>query len=145
MTEFDLSANLQECKQQAPVAGDPGDGKAETTCLFQGGVVGTFSAPAGRAKSETICSSYGGAVDASSAPARRAESDLSAASISDTDQGNGQDFAAVLSGRPLGTPPATVRGLIRGQSQCVEGEEPADHQPRMNFEVVEALLAAAHE
>ena len=49
------------------------------------------SAPAGRAESETRGSSSGGAVEASSVPIGRAESDLSAASTSDTDQGNGED------------------------------------------------------
>ena len=73
-------------------------GRAETEarCSSQGGSVDASLPLAGRAESETRGSSRGGAVDASSIPIGRAESDLSAASISDTDQGNGEDPPAVV-------------------------------------------------
>ena len=95
-------------------------------------------------------SSKGGAVDASSVPAGRAESDPDVAAASDTDQGNGEDSPAVLSGRAAhdlsswGRLPATVRGQTRGQSQRLEAK-PAEEQYRLNPEVADALLAAAYE
>ena len=65
----------------------------------QGGAVDASSAPAGRAETvETIGSSQGG-VDASSVPTGRAETDSGASAASSTDQGNGEDPPAVLSGR----------------------------------------------
>ena len=73
-------------------------------------------------------SSQGGAVDVSLVPARRAESDSSASTASGTDQGNGGDSPAVLSGRAAyelsgwGRLPPTVRGQTRGQSQHLQGE-----------------------
>ena len=36
----------------------------------------------------------------------------------------------------------TVRGWTRGQSQCLEGEQPAEQQQRLNLEIADALLAA---
>jgi len=125
---FDLDAFLEERAQQAPAAGDAGDGNSETMGSSQGGAVDASSAPVGRVETaETIGSSQGGAVDASSVPAGRAESDPGEASASDTDQGNGEDPPAVLSGRVAhesswGRLPATVRGRTRGQSQHLEGE-----------------------
>ena len=85
------------------------------------------SVPAGRAESEPISSSQRGAVDASSVPIRTAESNLSAASISGTDQGNGDNAPAVLPGRAVhelsdwGRPPVTVRDRTRGQIQRLQG------------------------
>ena len=88
----------------------------------------------------------------SSISAGRAESGLSAASsTSGTAQEKGEDPPAVLSGRAAhdlsdwGGPPVTVRGRIRGQSQRLEGEQPAEQQHRMDPEVADALLAAAYE
>ena len=95
-------------------------------------------------------SSKGGAVDASSVPAGRAESDPDVAAASDTDQGNGEDSPAVLSGRAAhdlsswGRLSATVRDRSRGQSQRLEGQ-PAQRRLRMKPEVADALLAAAYE
>ena len=66
--------------------------ETETRGSSQRGAVDASSAPTGRADSETRGSSQGGAVGASSVPIGRAESDLSAASTSDTDQGNGESF-----------------------------------------------------
>ena len=148
---FDLDAFLEERAQQAPAAGDAGDGTAETMGSSRGGAVDASSAPVGRVETaETMGSSQGGAVDASSVPAGRAESDPGEAPASDTDQGNGEDPPAVLSGRAAhklsswGWLPATVRGRTRAQSQRLEGE-PAGGQLRMRPEVADALLAAAYE
>ena len=94
-------------------------------------------------------SSQGG-VDASSVPTGRAETDSGASAASSTDQGNGEDPPAVLSGRAAhelsswGRLPATVRGRTRDQSQRLEGE-PAEEQYTLNPEVADALLAAAYE
>ena len=148
---FDPDTFLQERRQQAPAAGDAGNGKAETIGSSQGGAVDAFLAPAGRAKSKTIGSSQGGAVDAFSFLSERAKSDLSAASTAGTDQGNGEDSPAILSGRAAhelngwGRPPATVRGRTRRHNQRLEGEKPPEQQQRMNPEVAGALLAAAYE
>ena len=148
---FDLDAFLEERAQQAPAAGDAGDGTDETMGSSRGGAVNASSAPVGRVETaETMGSSQGGAVDASSVPAGRAESDPGEAPASDTDQGNGEDPPAVLSGRAAhelsswGWLPATVRGRTRAQSQRLEGE-PAGGQLRMRPEVADALLAAAYE
>ena len=73
---FDLHAFLRERSQETPAAGDAGN---ETV--------------------ETMDSSQGGAMDASSVLAGRAESDSGASAASDTDQENGDDTSAVLSGR----------------------------------------------
>ena len=73
-----------------------GRGETETRGSPQGGTVDASSAPAGRAERETRGLSQGGAVDASSVPIGRAESNLSAASTSDTDQGNGEDPPVVI-------------------------------------------------
>ena len=55
---FDQHAFLQERSQEAPVAGDAGDGTAETMDSSQGGAVDAFSVPAGRAETvETVDSS----------------------------------------------------------------------------------------
>ena len=74
------------------------------------------------------------------------------ASTSGPDQGNGEDPPAVLSGREAhelsdwGRPPVTVQGRTRGQSQRLEGEQPAsEQQQNINPEVADALLAAAYE
>ena len=146
---FDLDAFLQERVQQAPAAGDAGDGTAETMNSSQGGAVDASSAPAGRTETpETMGSSQGGAVDASSVTAETAESVPGAAAASDTDHGNGEDPPAVLLGRAAdelwGRLPATVRGQARGKSQHLEGE-PAQRQLRIKPEVTDALLAAAYE
>eukprot|EP00904_Undaria_pinnatifida_P004473 jgi/Undpi1/14026/HiC_scaffold_9.g03677.m1 len=96
----DLHACLQERSQEEPVAGDDGDGTAETIDSSQGGAVDASSVPAGRAeKVETMGSSQGGAVDASSVQTRGAESSSDASAASGTDQGNGEDSPAALSGR----------------------------------------------
>ena len=69
---------------------------------------------------------------------------------SGTDQGNGDDPPAVLSGREAhelsswGRVPATGRGRTRGQSQHLEGE-PVQLQVGVQPEVADALLAAAYE
>ena len=71
---FDRHVFLQERSQEAPVAGDAGDGTAETMDSSQGGAVDASSVPAGRAETvETMDSSEGSAVDASSVPAGKAE------------------------------------------------------------------------
>ena len=147
---FHLDAVLQERAQQAPAAGDADDGTAETIGSPQGGAVDASSAPAGRAETvETMGSSQGG-VDASSVPVGSAESDSGASAASGTDQGNGEDPPAVLSGRAAhelsswGRLPATVRGRTRGQSQRLEGE-PAEEKYRLNPEVTDGLRAAVHE
>ena len=44
-----------------------------------------------------------------------------------------------------GRPPVTVRGRSRGQSQRLEGEQPAEQQQRLNPEMADALFAAAFE
>ena len=94
--------------------------------------------------------SYQGGVDASSVPAGRAESDSGAPAASGTDQGNGEDPPAVMSGRAAhelsswGRLPATVRGRTRGQTQRLE-REPAGQQYTLSPEVADVLLAAAHE
>ena len=148
---FDPDTFLQERRQQAPAAGDAGNGKAETIGSSQGGAVDAFLAPAGRAKSETIGSSQGGAVDAFSFLSERAKSDLSAASTAGTDQGNGEDSPAILSGRAAhelndrGRLPVIVRGRTRVQSQRLEGGQPLEQQQIMNPEVADALLVAAYE
>lgn len=145
-----LEGEPQERRQRAPAAGDTGDGKAERIGSSQGGAVDTSSAlvgkaesktsgspqgsevdvssaPAGRTESEAIGSSQGGAVDTSAVQVERAERNLSAASNSGIDHGNDKDSPAVLSGREAhelndwGSPPATVRGRIRDQSQRLEG------------------------
>ena len=78
-------------------------------------------------------------MDTSSAPEGTVESDSSAASACSTDQRNGEVSPAVQSGREAPRPsnwerlPATERGRIRGQSQCLEGESaptPAKDAPR---------------
>ena len=77
------------------------------------------SVPAGGAESETSGSSQRGAVDASSVPVATAESDLKAASTNGTDQGNGEDSPAIMSGRAAhersdwGWPLVTVHGRTR--------------------------------
>ena len=97
---FALHAFLQERAQEVPAAGDAGDGTAETLDSSQGGAVDASSVPTGRDETvETKGSSQGGVVDASSVPAGRAESDSGASAASGTDQGNGEDPPAVLSGR----------------------------------------------
>ena len=89
-------------------------------------------------------------MDASSVLAGRAESDSGASATSGTDQVNGEDPPAVLSGRSAhelsswGPLPATVRVRTRGQSQRLEGE-PAEEKYWLDPEVADALLAAAHE
>ena len=86
-------------------------------------------------------------MDASSVSAGRTDRDPSAASTP-TDQGDGEDTPAVLSGRAAhelsnwARPPATVRGRTRGQIQRMGGEP---GQYRMDPEVRDALLAAAYE
>ena len=126
---FDLYAFLRERSQEAPVAGDAGDGTAEMMDSSQRGAVDASSVPAGTAETvNTMDSSQGGAVDASSVPAWRADSDSGASAASGTDQGNGDDPPAVLSGRAAnelsswGWLPPTVRGWTRGQSQRLQGE-----------------------
>ena len=86
-------------------------------------------------------------MDASSVSAGRTDSDPSAASTP-TDQGDGEDTPAVLSGRAAhelnnwGRLPTTVPGRARGQSQRMGGEP---GQYRKNPAVGDALLAAAYE
>ena len=78
------------------------------------------SAPAGRAESETKGSSQGGAVDASSVPIGRAERDLSAASTSDTDQGNGEvPPPVVLDGTRNPFPQGSFEVYFHVQNQTV--------------------------
>ena len=107
---FDLHTFLRERSQETSAADDAGDGTAGT-----------------------MDSSQGGAVDASSVPAGGAEIDPGALAASDTDQGNGDDPPAVLSGREThelsswGKLPPIVRGRTRGQSQRLQGE-PAHRQ-----------------
>ena len=72
---FDMDAFLQERAQQAPAAGDAGDGTVETMGSSQGGSVDASSAPAGRAETVETMGSFQGGMDASSVPAGRAESD----------------------------------------------------------------------
>ena len=128
-------------------------GRAETVETMgssQGGAVDASSAPAGRAKIVKTMGSSKGGVDASSVPVEMVESDSGASAASGTDQGNGEDPPAVLSGRAAhelsswGRLPETERGRTRVQSQRLKGE-PAEEQYRLNPEVADALLAAAHE
>ena len=127
-------ACLQERSQEAPVAGDAGDGTAKTMDSSLGGAVDASSVPAERAETvETMDSSKGGAVDASSVPARRAESGSDASTASGTDQGNGEDPPAVRSGRAA----PTVMGRTRGQSQRLQ-DESAQRQ-----RVIENAMSAA--
>ena len=66
----------------------------------QGSAVDASSVPSGRAETvETMDSSEGGAVNASSVPAGRVERGSDASAASGTDQENGDDPPAVLSGR----------------------------------------------
>ena len=44
-----------------------------------------------------------------------------------------------------GRPPATVRDQTRGQSQRLEGYQPAECQHRLNPDIDGALLAAEYE
>ena len=125
----DLHACLQERSQEAPVAGDAGDGTAEPMDLSQWGAVDTSLVPAGRTETaETMDSSQGGAVDASSVPTGRAESGSEASAASGTDQGNGEDPPAVLSGRAAhelsswGRLSPTVMGRTRGQCQRLQDD-----------------------
>ena len=89
-------------------------------------------------------------MDASSAPAGRTESDSGASATSGTDERNDEIPPAVLSGRTEhelnsgGRLPPTVRGRTRVQCQRREGE-PAQRQLKLQPEVADALLAAAHE
>ena len=126
---FDLHAFLRERSQEAPVAGDAGDGTAGTMDSSQSGAVDASSVPEGRAETvETTDSSQGGAVDASSIPAGKAEIGSDASTTSGTDQGNGEGPPAVLSGRAAhelsswGRLPPTVMGRTRGQSQRLQDE-----------------------
>ena len=150
---FGLHAFLRERSQETPAAGHAIDGTVETmdssqggtmdassvpparaetvetTDSSQGGTMATFSVPAGRAETvETTDSSQGGTMDASSVPAGRAESGSGASAASGTDQGNGEDPPAVLSGREAhelsswGRLPPTVMGRTRGQSQRLQDE-----------------------
>ena len=100
---FDLHVFLRERSQETPAAGDASDGTVETMDSSQGGGVDASSVPAGRAETvDTMDLSQGGAVDASSVPAGGDESDSGepvAPVASGTDQGNGEDPPAVLSGR----------------------------------------------
>ena len=76
---FDQHACLQERSQEAPVAGDAGNGTAETTDSAQGGAVDASSVLAGRVETvETMDSSQGGAVSAASIPAGDDERDSGA-------------------------------------------------------------------
>ena len=165
---FDLHAFLRERSQETPAAGDASDGTvermdssqgstmdassvpagraetAETMDSSQGGRMDASSVPAGRAETvETIDSSQGGAVDASSVPAERDESDSGASAASGTDQGNGDDPPAVLSGRAAhelsswGRLPQAVRGRTRSQGQRLQ-DESAQRQ-----RVIEDELSAA--
>lgn len=111
----------------------------------------TSSAPMMRAETtETMGSSLGCAVNASSSPAGRAEGDPGAVSASKTGRGNCEDHPGVLSVRPAQElsswrrRPPTVRRRTRSRGKRLKGE-PAMHQPRMNDEVADALLAAAYE
>ena len=159
---------MQERSQQAPVAGDAGDQTAdtmdssrggavdassvpeiraetvETMDSSQGGAVDAPSVPAGRAETvETIDSSHGGAVDASSTPVGKSERGSDALAASCTDQGNGEDPPAVLSGRAshelssCGPLPPTVMGRTRDQSRRLQ-DESAQHQ-----RVIEDAMSAA--
>ena len=108
MWGFKLDALLRGCTQKAPAAGNADDGVAGT-----------------------IGSSGGGAVDIFSALAGKAASDTGAASTPDTDQGYGELPPEVLSGRAShalsdywGRLP-TVWGRRRGESQSLEGDQPA--------------------
>ena len=66
---FDLDPFLQELAQQAPAAGEAGDGAAEIINSSQGGAIDASSVSRRRAETaETMGPSQGGAVDASSAP-----------------------------------------------------------------------------
>ena len=96
---FDLDAFFQERAQQAPAAGDAGDGTVKTMGSSQGGAMYASSAPAGRAENVETMGSSQGRVDASSVPEGRAESDPGTSAASGIDQGNGEDPPAVLSGR----------------------------------------------
>ena len=97
---FDLHAFLRERSQETPAAGDAGNETVETMDSSQGVAVDASSVPVGRAETvEALDSSQGGAMDASSVLAGRAESDSGASAASDTDQENGDDTSAVLSGR----------------------------------------------
>ena len=120
---FDLDACLQETARHAHAAGEAGDGTTETIDSSQGGAVDASSASMRRAETaETMDLSPGGVVDASSVPAGWvfAGSDPGAASASDTNQGNGEDLLAVLSGKPAhersswGRFPRKVWRLTRG-------------------------------
>ena len=63
------------------------------------GAVDASSVPARRAETvETMDLSQGGAVDVSSVPAGRTENDSGASAAYGTEQGNGEDPPAVLSG-----------------------------------------------
>ena len=95
----------------------------------QGSAVDASSVPAGRAETvETLDLYQGGAVDASLVPAATAESDSGVSTASGTDQGNGHDPPAVLSGRAAhelscwGRLLPTVRSRTRGQSQRLQDE-----------------------
>lgn len=72
---FDLDVFLQALTQQAPAAGDAGDGTAETIGSSEGDAVDASLAPIGRAEeAEMMGSSQGSAADAPSTPEGRAES-----------------------------------------------------------------------
>ena len=124
---IDLRACLQERAQAVSVAGDAGDGTAET-----------------------IDSSQGSAIDASSVPTERAKSNSGASAASGTDQGSGDDLPVVLvrrdayklsSWRRL---PPTVLGRTRSQRQHLEGVC-TQRLLRMQREVKDALYAAVQE
>ena len=131
---------MRERRQQAPDAGDTGDGKAETIGSSQGGAVDASSTPAGSAESETKGSSQWGVVNASSAPtgsaesktrgssqesapAERGERDLNAASTPGMDQGDVEDLPAVLSRREA-RKPSDTEAPPRDRAGVDPGSEP---------------------
>ena len=99
-----------------------GRAESQTRGSSQGGAVDASSGPAERGESEKIGSSHGRAVDASSVPAGRAESDPGEAPASDTDQGNGEDPPAVLSGRAAHE--LSSWGWLRNSKGPDSGSEP---------------------
>ena len=91
-------------------------------------------------------------VSAFLAPTGRAKDDLSSESTSDADQGNRGDPFAVLASRAVHDLyafcryfPPTMQGRTWGQSQRLEGEQPAEHRVRFNPYIADAVVAAEYE
>ena len=141
---------MQERAQQTPVAGNAGDGTVETMGSSQG-VWWTPPRPRqGGSKQSRRWVRLKGAWTPLRSPQGGPKATRGASAASGTDQRDGEDPPAVLSGRAAhelsswGRLPATLRGRTRGQSQRLDGE-PAEEQYRFNPEVADALLAAGHE